>query len=336
MPTVSVIIPAYNAARTILRCVNSVLEQSFKDVECIVIDDGSSDNTAEILGGIGDERLRYIHKENGGVSSSRNRGLDEAKGEYICFMDADDYQSDQALSQLVSAMRMHDVDLVVAGFYRVVDDKLAAKSYFKKECVMSRKEYASKMSKKPAEYYFGVLWNKLYKRSIIEQFNMRMDESISWSEDFIFNLEYIRHIQDIFILKSPVYYYIRTEGSLVYNNNNLVARMIKMKLDVYRHYKKFLEDVFPEEEGYWNEKFILLDAASDGGTSVMPKKLGDEKISINKKVLGKKSYLRDLYIRRKLADKFLSVVALRNNLNLSDVYVFLAIMDDLGFKSLDE
>ncbi|MDD6955860.1 MAG: glycosyltransferase family 2 protein [Solobacterium sp.] len=336
MPTVSVIIPAYNAARTILRCVNSVLEQSFKDVECIVIDDGSSDNTAEILGSIGDERLRYIYKENGGVSSSRNRGLDEAKGEYICFMDADDYQSDQALSQLVSAMRMNDVDLVVAGFYRVVDDKLAAKSYFKKECVMSRKEYASKMSKKPAEYYFGVLWNKLYKRSIIEQFNMRMDESISWSEDFIFNLEYIRHIQDIFILKSPVYYYIRTEGSLVYNNNNLVARMIKMKLDVYRHYKKFLEDVFPEEEGYWNEKFILLDAASDGGTSVMPKKLGDEKISINKKVLGKKSYLRDLYIRRKLADKFLSVVALRNNLNLSDVYVFLAIMDDLGFKSLDE
>ena len=85
-------------------------------------------------------------------------------------------------------MRMNDVDLVVAGFYRVVDDKLAAKSYFKKECVMSRKEYASKMSKKPAEYYFGVLWNKLYKRSIIEQFNMRMDESISWSEDFIFNL----------------------------------------------------------------------------------------------------------------------------------------------------
>ena len=83
MPTVSVIIPAYNAARTILRCVNSVLEQSFKDVECIVIDDGSSDNTAEILGGIGDERLRYIYKENGGVSSSRNRGLDEAKGEYI-------------------------------------------------------------------------------------------------------------------------------------------------------------------------------------------------------------------------------------------------------------
>ena len=153
MPTVSVIIPAYNAARTILRCVNSVLEQSFKDVECIVIDDGSSDNTAEILGGIGDERLRYIYKENGGVSSSRNRGLDEAKGEYICFMDADDYQSDQALSQLVSAMRMNDVDLVVAGFYRVVDDKLAAKSYFKKECVMSRKEYASKMSKKPAEYY---------------------------------------------------------------------------------------------------------------------------------------------------------------------------------------
>lgn len=139
MPTVSVIIPAYNAARTILRCVNSVLEQSFKDVECIVIDDGSSDNTAEILGGIGDERLRYIHKENGGVSSSRNRGLDEAKGEYICFMDADDYQSDQALSQLVSAMRMNDVDLVVAGFYRVVDDKLAAKSYFKKECVIDRK-----------------------------------------------------------------------------------------------------------------------------------------------------------------------------------------------------
>ena len=207
MEKISVIVPVYNVEKYLPACIDSILRQTHSNLEVILINDGSKDKSGQICDEFAklDSRVKVVHKENGGVSSSRNRGLDEAKGEYICFMDADDYQSDQALSQLVSAMRMNDVDLVVAGFYRVVDDKLAAKSYFKKECVMSRKEYASKMSKKPAEYYFGVLWNKLYKRSIIEQFNMRMDESISWSEDFIFNLEYIRHIQDIFILKSPVY-----------------------------------------------------------------------------------------------------------------------------------
>ena len=117
MPTVSVIIPAYNAARTILRCVNSVLEQSFKDVECIVIDDGSSDNTAEILGGIGDERLRYIYKENGGVSSSRNRGLDEAKGEYVTFVDSDDYIEPDMYEVLFRNLEQACADIAICGVW---------------------------------------------------------------------------------------------------------------------------------------------------------------------------------------------------------------------------
>lgn len=336
MPEVSVIIPAYNAANSIERCINSVLNQSFQDLECIVVDDGSKDNTAEIVKSIKDERIRYIYKENGGVSSTRNRALNEAKGEYICFMDADDYQSEQALSLLVTAMKVHEVDLVVGGFYRVIDDKVAVKSYFKKECLLSRNEYAKKMSKKPAEYYFGVLWNKLYRRSIIEQFNLRMNENISWSEDFIFNLEYIRHIQNIYILNSPVYYYIKTEGSLVNNNTNLVARTIRMKMDVYHYYKKFLEDIFPDEEDYRSEKYILIDSASDGGAFIQSKKLGDEKIVVNENVLGGRSYLADVYRNRKVADKFLDIIAKRNNLSLNDIYVFICIMDRMCLKNLDE
>lgn len=336
MIEVSVIIPAYNAAKTIERCIRSVLNQSYNNFECIVVDDGSKDNTAEVVKGINDERIRYIYKENGGVSSTRNRALKEAKGEYICFMDADDYQSEQALSLLVTAMKMHNVDLVVGGFYRVIEDKLAVKSYFKKECLLTRNEYARKMSNKPAEYYFGVLWNKLYRRSIIEQFDIKMNESISWSEDFIFNLEYIRHIQNIYILNSPVYYYIKTEGSLVNNSKDIVSRTIRMKMDVYHYYKKFLEEVFPDDEDYRSEKYILIDSASDGGTFMQSKKLGDEKILVNENVLGGRSHLSDIYRHRKLADKFLDVVAKRNNLSLNDIYVFICIMDRISLKNLDE
>lgn len=336
MPEVSVIIPAYNAAKTIKRCIMSILEQSYSDLECIVVDDGSKDDTANIIKQINDPRIRYIYKENSGVSSTRNRAIKEAKGDYICFLDADDYQSEQALSLLVTAMKMHNVDLVVGSFYRVVDDKLAVKSYFKKECLLSRNEYAKRMSKKPAEYYFGVLWNKLYRRSIIEQFNIRMDESISWSEDFIFNLEYIRHIQNVYILNSPVYYYIKTQGSLVNNNNNLVARTIKMKMDVYRYYKKFLEDVFCDDEDYRSEKYILIDSASDGGAFIQSKKLGEEKIAVNENVLEGGSYLADLYRHRKVAEKFLDIVAQRNNLSLNDIYVFICIINRISLKNLDE
>lgn len=334
MPIVSVIIPAYNAEKTIEKSIRSILDQSFTDLECIVVDDGSKDNTASIVKSIDDPRLRYVYKENGGVSSTRNLGISLATGEYISFLDADDIQTDQALSSLVSAMKINQADMVVAGFYRVVNDKISNKSYFKKECLLTRDEYVSKMSNKPAEYYFGVLWNKLYRRDIIINEQLKMREDISWSEDFIFNLDYLLHINSIYILKTPVIYYYKTAGSLVNNNKDILARTIKMKLDVYRHYKKFLEEVFPDDERFVNERYILIDSASDGGA--LFKKLGDEKVVVNEKVLEKRCYLANSYRHRKLADKYLSVIAGRNNLSLNDIYVLLCIFDNAKLTDIDE
>lgn len=334
MPLVSIIIPAYNAEKTIEKCIRSVLDQSFTDLECIVVDDGSNDNTASIIQNIEDPRLRYVHKENGGVSSTRNLGIAMAKGLYLSFLDADDIQTDQALSSLVSAMKINHADLVVAGFYRVVGDKIANKSYFKKECLLSRDAYVSKMSKKPAEYYFGVLWNKLYRRDIIINNDLTMHEDISWSEDFIFNLDYLKHINNVYILNTPVIYYYKTAGSLVNNNKDLLSRTIRMKLDVYRHYKKFLEELFPDDDGFLNDKYILFDSASDGGA--LFNKLGDEKIFINENVLQDRGYLASSYRHRKIAEKYLSVIAGRNNLSLNDIFVLSCLFDNVKLTTLDE
>lgn len=111
---VSVIIPVYNGERTIKRCVNSVLAQSYKDFELILVDDGSTDGTSILLDSFDDSRVVVAHKVNGGVSSARNHGLDIAKGEYISFIDADDVVEENYLYNL---MQGSDCDLSTTGFY---------------------------------------------------------------------------------------------------------------------------------------------------------------------------------------------------------------------------
>lgn len=110
---ISVIIPAYNAERTLRRCVDSVLAQTYTNFELIVVDDGSKDSTAELCDHFDDERIRVFHKNNGGVSSARNLGLENAKGDYVSFIDADDYVEPCYLQNL---MKGCDSDLATTGF----------------------------------------------------------------------------------------------------------------------------------------------------------------------------------------------------------------------------
>ena len=162
-PTVSIIVPVYNAEKTLERCVDSILNQTYQDFELLLVDDGSPDGSGALCDAYArqDSRVRVFHQENAGVSAARNLALDHAAGEYLQFLDSDDWITPDATSSLVRAAREHQCDLVIADFYRVCGDRVSRKGDIDDPVVLTQEEYAAHMMENPADFYYGVLWNKL-------------------------------------------------------------------------------------------------------------------------------------------------------------------------------
>ena len=204
--TVSIIVPVYNAEKTIRRCIDSILNQEYTDFELIAADDGSKDSSGAILDEYAarDGRVRVLHKENSGVSDTRNQAIALATGTYLQFLDSDDWITPDATRLLVRTAEENQCDLVVSDFYRVVGTRVSHKGDIEEDGVLTREEYATHMMENPADFYYGVLWNKLYRREIITRSHLKMDPEISWCEDFMFNLEYIRRADRFMALQVPI------------------------------------------------------------------------------------------------------------------------------------
>ncbi len=326
-PSVSIIVPVYNAEACLRRCVESVLNQEYADFELLLADDGSRDGSGRICDeyAAADSRVRVFHKENSGVSDSRNLCLDQARGRYLQFLDADDWITANATKLLVQAMEEHLCDLVISDFYRVVGERVSPKGDIDEAQVLSREEYASHMMENPANYYYGVLWNKLYRREIVERHHLRMDPAISWCEDFMFNLEYIRRAETFFALQVPVYYYVKTKGSLCTQGIS-ISKTIQMKLTVFEYYNQFYKTVLDEEE-YEKQRLkiyrFLIDAAEDGTVPPVSKRLGNERVRVSPDALEGQGFLFDTFRERKLLDYYLEAAAQKNDLSLPEARLLL-------------
>lgn len=325
---VSIIVPIYNSEATLHRCLDSVLKQTYKDYELFLVDDGSTDGSGKICDEYAamDSRIRVIHKENSGVSNSRNLAIDRARGRYLQFLDSDDWLSPEATSMLVDMAVKYDCDLVVSDFYRVIDDRLSHKGDIPEDGLITREDYADYMLEKPADFYYGVLWNKLFRRELVEEHHLRMNPEISWCEDFMFNLDYIRYTKWIYVLRAPIYYYVKTKHSL--SSASSLTKTVQMKRVVFAQYEKFYRDVFPEKDSSASHLQVyrfLLDAASDGlvPPSVVPwsQRLGEERIQVSSNALESEGILSDLYRDKKCLETYLVPVAFRNDLTLDEVYV---------------
>lgn len=326
-PNVSIIVPVYNAESCLRRCVESVLNQEYADFELLLADDGSQDGSAALCDefAAGDHRVRVFHKENSGVSDTRNLCLEQARGRFLQFLDADDWITPDATKLLVRAMEERQCDLVISDFYRVVGERISHKGDIDETQVLSREEYAAHMMENPADFYYGVLWNKLYRRDLVERYCLRMNPAISWCEDFMFNLEYIRHAQRFFALQVPVYYYVKTKGSLCTQGLS-ISKTIQMKLAVFTYYNQFYKMVLDEEEYEKNRLKIyrfLIDAAEDGAVPPVSARLGSERIRVPSDVLEGEGLLFDLFRERKLLDYYLEAAALKNSLTLPEVRLLL-------------
>lgn len=249
MKKVSIIVPVYNAEKTLRRCLNSILRQPGSDFEVLLVDDGSCDRSGRICDEFAekDRRVKVFHTPNRGVSAARNLALSNAEGEYLQFADSNDWLTPVSTAAFLKIAEGTGCDLVISDFFVVSGKRRARKGDIRKKDVLTRAEFASCMIEKPGHFYYGSLWNKFYRRKIVEDNHLRMDENAAWSEDLKFNLEYFRHADSFFALKKPLYYYVRNSASGGMHGLS-PSEMVKMRRSLFRLYQAFCKSAFTREE----------------------------------------------------------------------------------------
>ncbi len=204
---ITIIIPLYNKEKYIYKCLNSILLQSYGFYEVLIIDDGSTDNSAKVCEEFcsKDKRFKYFSKENGGVSSARNLGIEKAKYDYIVFVDADDYIEEDYLKSLTE----YECDLVVEGFKKDENGFFSEFHIFNEEC--NKNQMLKYLMRKEIANIFSVPYLKLFKLEYIKNNNIRFNEKISFGEDFDFVLKYLRTISGTVKLVDECHYINRIE-----------------------------------------------------------------------------------------------------------------------------
>ncbi len=218
-PQISIIVPVYKVERYLSRCIDSILNQSFSNFELLLVDDGSPDNSGRICDEYAqrDTRIRVFHKENGGVSSARNLGLNYAKGEWIYFVDSDDEVNEDGLFVLMNKAREYDADCVT-GSFEVCDEKFCKQNQNRNglDVCMNRNTAIKYLFTTIKGEYQGYLWTKIFKKSIIDRYDINFKTNIYFNEDRLFCVEYLCHCYgNICYVSVPTYkYYIRSSSAM--------------------------------------------------------------------------------------------------------------------------
>lgn len=208
---ISVIIPVYNAQAYLRQCVDSVLCQTYPDLEILLIDDGSTDSSGAICDALaaGDSRIRVIHQPNRGVSAARNAGLEAATGELVSFVDADDTLDADMYEFLVRLMEEHDADIAHCAYRHIVGEEVRLVHDTRALHPQSREEALRCLV--GGRLFVGSLWNKLYRREVLR--GLRFDESIKINEDILYNYFAFKRAEKTVFSDTAKYNYIAHKTS---------------------------------------------------------------------------------------------------------------------------
>lgn len=294
---ISVIVPIYNAEKYLHRCIDSILAQSYTDFELLLIDDGSPDNSGAICDNYAakDGRIRVFHKENGGVSSARNIGIKYAIGDWISFIDSDDYVNCDYLYELY---KYHiSADLIIGSFqmvgtniedfYGIIPVNSFTRTQFKDMLVL----YGGGEN-------LGCACFKLYKRDIIRRYNILYNDNISASEDWLFTLDYLRYIHTICTSDKPNYYYERSNSeSLSQHNRDFDSYFYAME----QFYNKVAE--VEQDLGVDGLDSIYIDVIRNFIRKQVKYLYFNKQIAYNEKISKIKKLLNNPYVQLVLRDK---------------------------------
>lgn len=236
---ISIIIPVYNAEKFLKKSIESVINQSYENIELILINDGSTDSSEMICDkyAVADNRIKLISQKNSGPAAARNMGLRHVTGDFVFFLDADDFIEKNTIKILAEKYNEYQVDLVMANFSKLENNgeiikqrasfrpdnelfKHRMKELLKTDIV----DYVRHFLKHPSNHLISYCWARLYKISIIRENNIFFNENMRLFEDFVFNLEYLKHTNKIIFVNEPLYTYVMS-------NNHITASMAVIKSD---------------------------------------------------------------------------------------------------------
>ena len=284
-PEISVIIPVYQSVLYLETLFESLKNQTFRNFEVIVVDDGSDDGSEILCDRWSSEDSRFItiHKPNGGVSSARNTGIENAVSEYICFIDSDDWIDENYLQTFMEYSG--EYDLMVSGFCRENDSE-TVKYLPDEDQLFFDKRFAGKIEKLCNMHLLFGPCMKLYKREIIMKHNIRFQKGISYGEDLLYNLDYFQYTEKIKVLPFASYHYRETIGSLSlkFRKNAFENEYLQWKNIKNLFFKK---EMLKEMHVYLNERLFWCACDNISNYSDLKKELNVyERFRHLKKILG--------------------------------------------------
>ena len=209
---ISVIVPVYNVESYISKTIESILAQTYKNIEIILVDDGAKDNSGKICDEYAqkDNRIKVIHKENGGVSSARNCGIREMKGEYICFVDGDDWIAPNFIERLFKVINDNGADMSACSFFNTSSYDVTVMDLEADTEIITDRKFNCVFTE---DSYAGYSCNKMFRSKIILENNILFDENIHSEEDMLFTIQYLEKCGKVAYIKERLYYYYNRPGS---------------------------------------------------------------------------------------------------------------------------
>ncbi|MDV4363177.1 glycosyltransferase [Enterococcus faecium] len=240
MCEISIIVPVYKVEKYLRKCVDSILAQTFTDFEVILVDDGSPDNSGKICDEYAekDNRVRVIHKENGGLSSARNAGIDVARGKYLGFVDSDDYIDEDMYEILYENLKIHDADISSVELIPFYGDRYKKANKEKKVIILNKKE-AIKSVLEGTQFY-AYAWNKLYRKELFKD-NRYLDGKTF--EDAYIIIDLLFQTEKIVVSNEEKYFYLQRNDSIMgksFSMNNFDV------IEAWQYNKEKILDAFPD------------------------------------------------------------------------------------------
>jgi len=248
---ISIIVPVYNVEQYLEKCVKSIINQTYKTIEIILVDDGSTDNSGKICEELKekDERIKVIHKENGGLSDARNVGLKIANGVYIGFVDSDDYIKEDMFETLYNLNKKHNSEISIVSYYEYYNDKLI--SVRKSEGVKEYDKIEAMREILIDQNIQSYAWNKLFKKELFDGLEFPTNKNF---EDIATTLLLFERANKVVLLEDPKYCYVRRADSIVGKRN---YKTYKDYLDVIYDKYKYLDGKYEELDLYNAYNFVI-------------------------------------------------------------------------------
>ena len=216
MTNISIVLPVYNAEKTIKKTIESIINQVYKKWELIIVNDGSTDNSKNICDEYAkqDKRIKVYHVQNGGPSRARNTALNKCMGKYIMFIDSDDLYDKDMIKIMEEEINSNELDLVCCNYVKSEDSKIDTGKNVEEKVVEEKKDLYKLIEYMQEKYLYNVIWNKIYKYDIIKENNIVFDEEIDMGEDYSFNNKYFQYVEKAKLINNKLYIHLIDKKSI--------------------------------------------------------------------------------------------------------------------------